>query len=227
MTTRSVHTVLPCVLAALSVGTLHAAEPKAAHAVTVLENDRGVVVDTGAIVVTVPKTWGAGISAVTRGDQEVFRATPTDGPSCEDASGARCRAALDKTPAIAIEEAGPDRAVVRVEARSLDREPGPDDVPLAPTDAPARNVLVYTFEADSAQVRLSWTFTPPQALPAGSFAHAAIRFGSGAAPVVTILDEGALRQEEPGYYRLRPVAGEAVAGPRTCELSLDFGPGPE
>ena len=130
-----------------------------AVSVRVADGVDAVVVDTGAVVLTISKKTGAGLVSVMRADKDVFKCAADDGPYVVDHTGALFRAALDTTPAVVIEEANALRAVVRVESWHVRDLSGA--TPKGPSPAGEKlNKSIQRFYAYAGQpwVELDWTF---------------------------------------------------------------------
>lgn len=134
------------------------AAPTVSNPVKVNEDDSKVTVDTGAVAFAVSKRAGGWLMSVRRGGKEVYASGKMDGPYVTDHTGAVFRATLDRNPSVAVEEAGPIRAVIRAESWNL-RDKSVGSTRKSPAGERAnKTILRYYAYAGQPWIELHWTF---------------------------------------------------------------------
>ncbi|MBI4024879.1 MAG: hypothetical protein HY360_07835, partial [Verrucomicrobia bacterium] len=196
-----------------------------------------VTVDTGAITLRISKTRVGAFSEVVRKKKGLgasaagYKAAPDDGPYVIDHAGAVFRASLDAEPDVTVEETGPVRAVVRVEAWHvrdpssgskgvssvgvlMDKEVGPP----AEQERLNKSVLRYYAYAGQPWVQLDWTFIVTTDTDAVRFKDIGLRMtGSGSARIgldgdqEAALADGYLLQKKADSYVVRQKQGQSYA----------------
>ena len=166
--------------------------------ITVTQDAGQVTVDTGEVAFSISKKAGGRLLSVRRGRTDVYRAAPADGAYVVDHTGAIFRASLDDRPKVTIEEAGPVRAVVRVESW-YERDSKSGFAGKTPAgDRLNKCIMHYYAYAGQPSIELHWTFVITADTTVVRFGDVGLQL-TGAGQARLGLDDGKSRELTDGY----------------------------